>query len=1436
MMDMFLTRWRRHGLAALALLALLIPATGQAQGTQEIIINEIHAANTTNAPLAEIPDYYPDYAELYNNSGRDIDLGAEGYEFTDDIRVTNKFRFPVGLIFPADSYMLVICDNESPTNAIFAGLDPFYNQHTGFNLDAKGGETLLLFKNPPGGFRTFVSSNGFGIQVGGYSVSRIPDANFNATFALTYPTPSGSTVPAQVNRPYTNFGNQFSLRINEWLATNTFSLDWVELFNPETNVIDLGGLVFTDTNTTRLNPTPQQPVPIRAIPNLSYISPTGFVRFWCSDLASKDADHLDFSLSSASDDPPGPPGTAYDMIFLFNRDRLTRIDGVSSTLWRARDISEGRLPDGADRITFFLNPSPEDSNVAAIPEVNINEILTHTDPPLEDAVEIHNVTNVNVDIGYWWLSNSKFDGKRYQIPPNTVIPPGGFHVIYESAFNNSNTALKPFTFNSARGDECYLFKGDSNGNLTGFRKGISFGPAPNGFSFGRHVTSDGNVEMVLKPDLSLGTDVRAGQNPNRIDEFRTGRGATNPYPLVGPVVINEIHYHPPDIPVAPGVTMDDSEHEFVELRNITSFSIPLYYVPRQGDDPSFITNGWKVEGIVEFDFPGGHSASAVTLAPGEYILLVNFDPVNTNAQFVIDWRNSFATPVPASTRLFGPYRRKLSNSGGRVELRFPDTPQVFPHPDAGLTPYVMVERVQYADASPWPTNTAGSFLRIDGGGASLQRRFSYEFGNDPTNWFGLLPTPGGYNSSSGLELPYFLESPQDFNGSPTTPVTFRVATRGTQPISLQWYFNGAPIVGATAPTHSIVAGSLTAGSYYAVATSPAGSSTSRVATVSVSCPFLLSRADASFGPDGGASNVVVVGTNGCAWSVVGVPAWVTLTSETNFDGNGTLTYTVAPHSGTTLRSARLTVAGLPYTILQSPPDLRKPTVRITAPASSVTTPNLLARGTASDNVGISRVEVQVGANGMTEATLNSTRRFWTNPVTLVAGTNWLHVRSYDVAGNTSAVVSKPVFYQVGSPITLATTGSGGITGARDQQLLFIGRNYPLTAKANSGFVFSNWTSSNFILGASSRLTVNMQPGLSVTANFVPNPFIPVKGVYNGLFFTLGQVWHTNSGAFKLTLRDAGTYSASIRVGGKAYAASGALDLEGNATNVINRAGLSPLTIFWRLGLNADNKDTVTGTVSTVDWVAQLDGDRAQFSTRANNPARIAGKYTLTISGAPDATDRPQGDSIGTVTVDGNGLVKLAGTLADGTKVSQAVHVSKYYEWPLYAELYSKRGSMLSWVGFLTNDIDTELIGSVSWVRPPGKTPKYYTNGFLETVPLIGSVYRAPAATGRILQLTNAQVTLTGGNLMAPEQPLVDPVELGLRSIVVNTLPNVLASLTVKFTTSSGRFSGTFIESSSTRRVAFSGVVLQKWNMGSGFFLGTNESGRVTFEAFSPPLP
>jgi hypothetical protein len=413
---------------------------------------------------------------------------------------------------------------------------------------------------------------------------------------------------------------------------------------------------------------------------------------------------------------------------------------------------------------------------------------------------------------------------------------------------------------------------------------------------------------------------------------------------------------------------------------------------------------------------------------------------------------------------------------------------------------------------------------------------------------------------------------------------------------------------------------------------------------------------------------------------------------------------------------------------------------------------------------------------------------------------------------------------VTAPLSLTTSGSGSVAGAVNGQELEVGRSYTLTATPASGFVFSNWTGS--VSENSQKLTFTMQPETTVTANFIPNPFRAVIGKYNGLFWDHANgAEHGSSGFFTLTTTDRGSYTASLLADGGKLSTSGQFDLEGRATNTISRRGTNAIMIIWAMQL--DGSDRVGGTVGNGTWSAELEGDRAIFNSRTN-PCPNSGKYTFVLPGTPDLTDVPGGDSYGTVSVDGNGMITLRGFLSDKTSAVQKVPLSKNGDWPLYVPLYAGKGSLLSWVSF--NDQETsDFSGDSTWSKPAVLKSKYYPSGFIYPQPITGSRYSAPVSVAnRILDLTDAEVVFTGGNL---PQSYTNEVVLDPGSKVVN---NTLANkLKLTFTLSNGLFKGAFTPSGTIKALPFGGVVLQKATNASGYFLGTSQSGRVSLQA---PLP
>jgi hypothetical protein len=410
--------------------------------------------------------------------------------------------------------------------------------------------------------------------------------------------------------------------------------------------------------------------------------------------------------------------------------------------------------------------------------------------------------------------------------------------------------------------------------------------------------------------------------------------------------------------------------------------------------------------------------------------------------------------------------------------------------------------------------------------------------------------------------------------------------------------------------------------------------------------------------------------------------------------------------------------------------------------------------------------------------------------------------------------------QVGTPpkakLNVRRKGKGDVEPALDGHDLTIGQSYTMKAIPASDEVFIGWSGS--LTSMSPSLTFIMRSNLVIEAGFTNNPFIDGKGTYNGLFHEIAEVRQESSGAITLTETDRGTFTGKLKTGGRSYSLSGRLDLSCKATNIIVRKGENSLRVEFDFSSAPSNQ--VVGRVTDGIWEAPLLGDRSVFNSRTQ-PSPYAGSYTLVVPGQDQPGLAPQGDGMGSLKIDANGLVTFAGTLADGSKVSQRVALSAAGQWPLYIPLYSGGGSILSWM-IVTNRASEDLTGLLSWIKPALAKAKQFPHGFTIETFVTGSVYVKPTEPDQtILNLPEANLAFSGGDLSAEINHLI---QIGAKSKVTNLSSN---RLKMAFSLATGLFSGSSVDSVSGRSLRFNGAVLQKQNAGYGFLLGTNVSSRVT---------
>ncbi len=286
-------------------------------------LNEVEAINLTGtqAPWGT----HAGWVEFVNPSAsRAFDMS--GMQLNTAQATTAAWTFPSGSVVPASGYLMLWCDPAHAASTAYGA-----NMNTALTLNGTSGGVYLF--NTSGQLVNLIQ---YGFQ--------LPDQSIGISARqwqlLSSPTPGAP------NSAGATLGSVANLRINEWLASESTGNDWFELYNMDTNPVNMAGLYLSDDPSTA-GATNFQVGP------LSFVAGKGFVVFQADKNVASGGNHVNFKLNASAE---------YILLSADNSN-LTQLDAVSFGQ-QTTDVTMGRIPDGSSNIVFMPgSPTPGGKNI-----------------------------------------------------------------------------------------------------------------------------------------------------------------------------------------------------------------------------------------------------------------------------------------------------------------------------------------------------------------------------------------------------------------------------------------------------------------------------------------------------------------------------------------------------------------------------------------------------------------------------------------------------------------------------------------------------------------------------------------------------------------------------------------------------------------------------------------------------------------------------------------------------------------------------------------------------------------------------------------------------------------------------------------------------------------------------------------------------------------
>jgi hypothetical protein len=271
---------------------------------------------------------------------------------------------------------------------------------------------------------------------------------------------------------------------------------WLELYNPGSNTIPLGGLCLANSLTNLAQ---------WALPTNATIGPGEFKVIFAdgqTNLSTTTELHAGFALSGGAG--------ALALTRQPATGQLQVLDYVTYTNI-SPNHSYGSFPDGQsfDRQDFFYATPGGTNNGASAPlTVDVNEWMagnTHTLPnpvggQFDDWFELYNYGTNTANLAGCFLTHDPADPFHFEIPSGYTIPPQGFLLVWADKQSATSGGDLHVNFRlSKSGTSIGLYAAD--GSLVDI---VSFGAQASDISMGRY--PDGGADISFLPAATPGTN------------------------------------------------------------------------------------------------------------------------------------------------------------------------------------------------------------------------------------------------------------------------------------------------------------------------------------------------------------------------------------------------------------------------------------------------------------------------------------------------------------------------------------------------------------------------------------------------------------------------------------------------------------------------------------------------------------------------------------------------------------------------------------------------------------------------------------------------------------------------------------------------------------------------------------------------------------------